>query len=100
MGYPDLLFQEDTLKNCLRDTLKGLKAETNNEAHGDMAAVQSDEKLVRLETTDGTLLTMCLSATMTSLTGALPHNWHHPLPWTKVQHQSVQCLMLCRLPFI
>lgn len=53
VGYLDLLFQEDPLKDRLRDTLKDLKMGTNNEAHGDMTTLQSDEVLVQLKTTYG-----------------------------------------------
>jgi hypothetical protein len=50
--YPNLVFQEDTLKDCLRNALKELKMGTSNEGRNEQVILQSDEILIQLKPTN------------------------------------------------
>jgi hypothetical protein len=49
--YPNLVFQEDTLKDYLRNALKGLKMGTSNEGGNERVILQSDEVLIQFKAT-------------------------------------------------
>jgi hypothetical protein len=50
--YPNLVFQEDTLKDCFRNALKELKTNTSNEGGNEKVILQSDEVLIQLKATN------------------------------------------------
>jgi len=50
--YLNLVFQEDTLKDCFWNALKELKMGTSNEGGNEKVLLQSDEVLIQLEATN------------------------------------------------
>jgi hypothetical protein len=51
-NYPNLVFQEDTLKDCLQNALKELKMGTSNGGGNGRVIMQSDEVLIQLKATN------------------------------------------------
>ena len=51
--FEDNLFQEETLKERLRDTLRELKTGTSNEEDSDRAAIQPEDVIDAIRATDG-----------------------------------------------
>jgi len=53
LKFPHFIFQEESLKDKLRDTLKELKTCTTNEKGAKMVVLQSDQVLEQLKSTNG-----------------------------------------------
>ncbi len=53
MKFPNSIFQEESLKDRLQDTLKELNTSTTNEEGAEKVVLQSDQVLEQLKSTNG-----------------------------------------------